>query len=242
MNISGLLVSGTCSIDNPKDWHITFARNREYLKRVDGSSLNLTVLVPPGIDRSGLNLKKILLIEEEFPEYEFARFHNSFNQHQGAEKDVYGRDGVIHPTVVICEGIREVNGPNGLPKIHLKHMGNVIIGNDVRVGPMTFIERACFDSTVIKDGVRIDALCGIGNNVVFGKNTVLASGVGIGGSAVIGENCWIGANSYIRNGIKICPNVVIGCVSAVVKDITEPGIYAGTPAVFKKPYKEGYNF
>lgn len=231
---------GTCSIDHPKDHHVTFARNKEYLQKLDGSELTVGIFVPFGINQSVL-LKNAYWLERNYPEYEFAVFHNEINRDRKPTEDVFGEEVFRHPTVVISDGIREVNGPNGL-RIHLKHMGNVVIGNDVHIGPMTFIQRACFDSTIIEDGARIDGLCAIGHNVIIGKKTVLASGVGVGGSSVIGENCWIGANTYIRNGVKVCSNVVIGCVSAVVKDITEPGIYAGVPAVLKKPITPNWNF
>ena len=232
---------GTCSVDNPKDRHVTFARNREYLWKLYESGVNVGVFVPNGIDVKGIPLDHIKLYECSYFEYEFAIFHNEINRDREPEKDVLSIDIIIHPTAVIADGIHEVNGPAG-HKIHLKHMGNVVIGSDVRIGPMSFIERACFDSTIIEDGVRIDGLCAIGHNSIIGKNTVIASGVGVGGSCEIGRDCWIGGNTYIRNGIKVYSRVVIGCGSAVVKNITEPGIYAGVPAVFKKPYVEGWNF
>lgn len=45
----------------------------------------------------------------------------------------------------------------------------------------------------------------------------------------LGDNVVIGANSVVIGPVRICDNVIIGAMSLVNKDITEPGIYVGTP-------------
>lgn len=57
----------------------------------------------------------------------------------------------------------------------------------------------------------------------------MAPNSAIGGGVFLGENVFIGVGSAVRNGIHIASDVTIGCGSTVVKDITEPGIYAGCP-------------
>ncbi len=242
MNPEILNFKGTCSVVNPKNEHATFARSRKYLKLLDGTELNLVVFVPKGIDTSGIDLGNVKFAESDWFEYEFALLHNAINKGKFPVKSINESLGPkIHKTFHICDGIREVNAPDG-SKVHFKHMGNVRIGKNVRIGPFSVLERAIFDSTIIENGVRIDMHCAIGHNSMIGENTVIASGVGVGGSAIIGKNCWIGGNSYIRNGVKVCDGTVVGCMSSVVKDIIEPGIYAGVPAKFIKPVSEGWNF
>lgn len=237
---------GTCSIDNPKDWHVTFARSFDYLKKLDGfikADLHLMIYLPPDLFEAFTVWAppNSVFVPSEYPEYDFAKFHNEINNGKGVTIQ-RGNDTFIHPTVVVDDGIREVNGPPGSRKIHLKHIGNVVIGEDVRIGPFTFIERAVFDETIIGNGCRIDAQCVIGHQAIIGENTVIASSCGIGGSSRIGKNCWIGGNVYVRNGVKVCDGTIIGCSSGVTKDITEPGVYGGVPAKFIKPVPEGYNF
>lgn len=233
----------TCSIDHPMPFRVTFARSREYLKKLEGLDIPLDVFVPIGIDTEDIYLSdNIKLAEVEYPEYEFAVYHNYVNMDREPEENIIGKDCFVHPSVVFADGIREVNGPPDKPKVHMKHMGNVVLGGDVRVGPFSVIQRAVFDSTVLEDGCRIDSHCAIGHNVHLGKNVVAASGVGIGGSAQVGNDCMIGANSYVNNTKKVCDNVMIGSGSVVAKDITEPGIYAGTPAKFLKPYVTRFQF
>jgi sugar O-acyltransferase (sialic acid O-acetyltransferase NeuD family) len=86
--------------------------------------------------------------------------------------------------------------------------------------------------------------CTIGHDVSVGDFVTINPGVNISGNVSIGANCNIGSNSVIRNGVTICDDVVIGAGSVVVIDITEPGIYVGSPAtrLDKRPkyvtYKE----
>lgn len=46
----------------------------------------------------------------------------------------------------------------------------------------------------------------------------------------LGDNVVIGANSVVIGPLHICDDVVIGAMSLVNRDITEPGVYVGTPA------------
>jgi serine acetyltransferase len=46
---------------------------------------------------------------------------------------------------------------------------------------------------------------------------------------IFGDNVVIGANSVVVGPVTICSNVVIGALSLVNRDITEPGVYIGTP-------------
>lgn len=45
----------------------------------------------------------------------------------------------------------------------------------------------------------------------------------------LGDNVVIGANSVIIGPVKICDNVIVGAMSLVNKNITEPGVYVGAP-------------
>jgi UDP-2-acetamido-3-amino-2,3-dideoxy-glucuronate N-acetyltransferase len=54
---------------------------------------------------------------------------------------------------------------------------------------------------------------------------------------VIGEGCHVGTNAVIGHGIKIAPGTVIGALSMVTKDIEQPGVYVGIPAVKIKDIK-----
>ncbi len=232
----------TCSINNPKDWALTFARTREYLVKLQDCAFNLGVCVPLDVDAKSLDLSPdIKFFPLDHFEYHFTRFHNEIHRGKKPKPDIIGGSCDIHHTVIVGEGIRVTVGPGGV-KEQLRHVGNVIFGSRVYVGPFTLIQRGTFDSTVIGDGCKIDNHVTIGHNSIIGQNVVFATGAVLGGSVKIGSNSWIGLNSTIKNGVSICERVVIGAGAIVVKDITESGIYAGNPARKINELKEEWNF
>lgn len=90
----------------------------------------------------------------------------------------------------------------------------------------------------IGEGTTLKCGCILGRGTIIGKDSFVSPGVCImygrpgkdGKSCVIGDRVYIGANSTILPGIKICDDVLIGAMSLVDKDITEPGTYYGIPA------------
>lgn len=117
--------------------------------------------------------------------------------------------------------------------IHKKiyHIGKVIIGNDVEIGANSTIDRGSVSDTIIEDFCRVDNLVQIGHNVHVKKGTILVSQVGIAGSSVIGAYCALGGQVGVAGHVTIADNVQIAGQGGVVKDITEPGVMGGTPAV-----------
>ena len=49
------------------------------------------------------------------------------------------------------------------------HLGGVHIGNHVRIGSSTCVDRASLGNTIIEDKVKIDNLVHIAHNVVIGR-------------------------------------------------------------------------
>jgi len=122
-------------------------------------------------------------------------------------------------------------------KIDIKHIGNVIIGNNVDIGSNTTIDRAVFDSTIIGDFSHIDNLVQIAHNVILGKHTIIAAQVGIAGSTVIGDNVKIGGQAGVSGHLNIGNNVTIAAKSGVTKNLKDNSIVAGFPAIDIKKWK-----
>lgn len=116
----------------------------------------------------------------------------------------------------------------------IKHFGGVHIGNNVNIGVNCSIHKGTIDDTIIKDGVKINAMVHIAHNCIVGKNTVVTMPTQICGSVVVGENCHIAATT-IRNQCTIGDNAVLGLGSVVVKDVPENTTVVGNPA---KPLKK----
>ena len=123
-------------------------------------------------------------------------------------------------------------------KIEIKHVGNVIIGNNVDIGSNCTIDRAAIDSTIIEDNVRIDNLVQIAHGVSIGKNTIIAAQSGISGSTRIGENCLLGGQVGLAGHINIGNNVTIAAKSGVTKNIKDNSVIAGFPAIDIKLWRK----
>jgi UDP-3-O-[3-hydroxymyristoyl] glucosamine N-acyltransferase len=123
-------------------------------------------------------------------------------------------------------------------KTEIKHIGNVVIGNNTQIGSNTTIDRATLDSTILGNNVRIDNLVQIAHNVNVGDQTVIAAQTGIAGGAKIGNNCIIGGQAGIAGHISVGNNVTIAAKSGVTKNIKNNSIIAGFPAIDIREWKK----
>ncbi len=154
---------------------------------------------------------------------------------------VIGNNVVIHANAVIgADGFGFAPLEDGSWK-KIEHTGNVIIEDDVEIGANTCIDKSQMDSTIIRQGVKIDDLCMIAHNVEVGRNTVMAAMTGVAGSAKIGEHCIFGGQSGIAGHITIADNTSLGAQTGVLGSIKTPGqAYMGTPAIPYKDYLRSY--
>jgi len=78
--------------------------------------------------------------------------------------------------------------------------------------------------------VTVDRGSQIGHDSSMGDFSTLAPDVTVSGNVKIGKRVFVGTKSSIKDGVNICDDVIIGMGSAVINNITEPGVYAGVPA------------
>lgn len=93
-------------------------------------------------------------------------------------------------------------------------MHHAIINTDSKIG------RNC----IINNKALIEHDCKIGNNCHISTNAV------INGTCLVNDNCFVGSNSVLRNDISIISNTIIGAGATVTKNISESGVYVGSPA------------
>lgn len=112
------------------------------------------------------------------------------------------------------------------------------------VHPTAVIER----EAELESGVLLYAFAYIGFGVKVSKHSVinvytylphdvlvkecsfLSCGVNVGGNVTIGERTFVGIGATVSDGVNICDDVLVGAGTVVIKDIVEPGTYAGCPA------------
>jgi len=218
----------TSGADQLKDYSVTFANNSFWMTLIAKTKLHLEVYVPASFDL--VNTKNIRWIPSMNPFYDFVLYHNKVNEDRHPDPNSISPSAWIsHYACIGNEGLRYAKKGNELVK--MKHMGNVVIGDGVVVGPQASIARGTFGPTTIFNDVKIDAGVHIGHNCRVGENTLIVEGTALLGSVSVGSGCFISGNAVLRNGISIASNTFIGMGAVVTKSIMEEGYsWIGNPA------------
>lgn len=141
---------------------------------------------------------------------------------------------ILHANSVIgADGFGFIpNGKGTYEKI--PQLGNVIIEDNVEIGANSCIDRATLESTIIRQGVKIDNLTQIAHNCEVGENTVIAACCGIAGSVTIGKNCIFAGQAGVKDHVTIGDQVVVGAQCGIHKNIGNKQTVLGTPAMEAK--------
>ncbi|MCV3425370.1 UDP-3-O-(3-hydroxymyristoyl)glucosamine N-acyltransferase [Campylobacter sp. IFREMER_LSEM_CL1085] len=160
----------------------------------------------------------------------------------------------IHPNVVIyndtkigkkCHLLANcVIGSDGFGYAHTKngehykiyHNGNVILEDFVEVGACTTIDRAVFESTIIKQGTKIDNLVQVGHNCEVGENCLIVAQSGISGSSILGKNVTMGGQSATSGHLEIGDFATIAARGGVTKNLEGARVYGGFPIMLQKDW------
>ena len=114
--------------------------------------------------------------------------------------------------------------------------GNVVIGNKVTIGAINTIDRATYGSTIIGNGCIFDNMCHVAHNVKMGENCIILSGFLCAGSTILGDRVVASGGTMIKDHVEICDNTYLVHRAGVIKNITTPGMYAGSPVLPMKQY------
>lgn len=154
-----------------------------------------------------------------------------------------GRHCVIHSgTVIGSDGFGFAPQPDGSYKT-IPQLGNVVLEDHVTIGANTVLDCATMmgDSTIIRQGVKLDNLIQIAHNVEIGKNTVIAAQAGIAGSTKVGERSVIGGQVGIGGHLVLADNISVGAQAGIGKTNTQPGEkLMGSPAIGLTEYYKAY--
>ena len=114
----------------------------------------------------------------------------------------------------------------------IAQLGRVMIGDHVRIGSQTCIDRGAIDDTIIGNHVIIDNLVQVAHNVHIGDGSAIAAQTAIAGSTRIGKRCIIGGAVGITGHIEITDDVTLSGMTMVTKSIKTAGSYSsGTAAM-----------
>lgn len=112
------------------------------------------------------------------------------------------------------------------------HSTSLILDSNIEIGYGSFIGAYSILTTNIKLGNHsiLNRSCQIGHDTIIGDFLSMMPGSIISGNVTVGNKLYMGTNSSIKEKIHICSDVTVGMNSAVVKDISEKGIYVGLPS------------
>ena len=96
----------------------------------------------------------------------------------------------------------------------------IFVGDGAHIGPFAKLGRGC----IINNNAVVEHECTVGDFSHISVNSAVC------GRVHVGNNVFIGAGTTVRDYMNICSDITIGAGAAVVKNITEPGIYVGIPA------------
>lgn len=83
---------------------------------------------------------------------------------------------------------------------------------------------------VLGRGAIVNTNCTVEHDVVLEDWVHIGPGATICGGVTVGQFSMIGAGVTVIQGIKIEASCVVGAGATVVADLTEPGLYVGSPA------------
>jgi len=144
--------------------------------------------------------------------------------------------------VIKSVGIRDVQFGKNVIIVEPSNLYECIIGDNTFIGPFVEIQKGVKigKNCKIQSHSFICGLVTIGDNCFISHGTMFINDTFSSGHpargdrnlwkpTIIGNNVSIGTNATILP-VRIVDDVVIGAGSVVIKDILEPGIYAGNPA------------
>ena len=121
--------------------------------------------------------------------------------------------------------------PTGSGMVYVKQLGRVIVGDRVRIGANTTIDRGSIEDTIIGNDTIIDNLVQIAHNVHIGERCILVSQVGIAGSTKIGNDVVLAGQVGVAGHIEIGDGAIAAAKSGIASDIEPKQIVGGIPAV-----------
>ncbi len=139
-------------------------------------------------------------------------------------------------------GIRDVGFGKNVTVVEPCNLYGCEIGDDCFIGPFVEIQKDVSigrgtkiqSHAFVCELVTIGDECFVSHGAMFVNDLFATGGPARGDKSLwkatkIGNHVSIGTNATVLP-VTICDHVVIGAGSVVIKDITEPGIYAGNPA------------
>ena len=148
---------------------------------------------------------------------------------------IIGERVIVHSgTVIGSDGFGFVQ--DGLTQVKIPQTGIVQIDDDCEIGANNTIDRATFDKTWFKMGVKTDNQVHVAHNVVVGEHSLLIAQVGISGSVTLGKGVTLAGQVGIGPHVTIGDRAVVGPKSGVVKSLAAGEVVSGITSMPHQTY------
>ena len=149
-----------------------------------------------------------------------------------------GSDCIIHSgTVIGADGFGFSHTKLG-EHVKIYQNGNVIIEDDVEIGANCTIDRAVFNSTIVRKGTKFDNFIHIAHNCDIGEYCIFVAQTGVGGSTKLGHNCVVSGQSAFSDHLDIAAFSTFTARSGITKNIKESGgVYSGFPLMDHREWR-----
>jgi len=154
-------------------------------------------------------------------------------------RDLYQRKGVTYALMGLGQVTLDQKRRGVLERVEsigyisppvVAHSAVIQEGVEIGNGTVVFEGVVVNTSSVIGRGVILNTRCLVDHDCVIGDFTHIAPGATISGGVRIGADSIVGAGATIIHGRRVASRSYIGAGAVVVRDIVEPGVYAGVPA------------
>ena len=149
--------------------------------------------------------------------------------------------------ILLTSGIRNLRCGEGVRIVEPVNLYDCDVGDNCFVGPFVEIQKGVRigartkvqSHSFICELVEIGTDCFVGHGVMFINDLFTTGGPANGRRELwratrLGDRVSIGSNATILP-VSICSDVVVGAGAVVTRDITEPGVYIGSPARIQRP-------
>ena len=161
---------------------------------------------------------------------------------------------VIHPSSVVCYDCivgddciilsNSVVGADGMGfsqdenfnHYRIPQTGIVRLGDRVVIGAANTIDRATYGETKVGNGTIFDNICHTAHNVEIGENCIILSGWLCAGSSKIGDRVIASGQTMLKDHVNVASDTIFVHRAGIIRDITEKGMYAGSPTQPMKQY------
>lgn len=147
-------------------------------------------------------------------------------------KIIIGKNVKLHPTSTLGSSGTSFERDEEGRLVLCKQFGDVIIEDNVFIGPHSDVKRASLpgEATIIGSGSVIGAFVNIGHNCRIGSHNFIGNHVCLNGSVEVGDRCWIASHAVIEHQIRIGAGATVGMGSVVIRHVPPGVVVVGVPA------------